>query len=273
MARLASRLPAPEALVSFLVLVLPWTSVACEIAVVVPLVKGKFRDTGYDDVVLRRWCCFRRFDIPSNGGSSGVGVSVRRVPGKSPGSLPAVIGRPVIAVVGLALPVTDPPGLRDVIETFDDREPGRLGDCGCGLLKSGIVIGGGEIVSATPDWDSSCCSCGSTWNSWSSFVTSRGGSVIMIGSGVTSVGACAKSRESEEGPAEGIEFARDLAGKGRGAVNDSSTSGSAGTSNGSSISTGFVSVSIGGEATRLVYARLLEACVWVCWAQSSTSSI
>jgi len=87
------------------------------------------------------------------------------------------------------------------------------------------------------------------------------------------VGACARSRESEEGPAEGVEFARDLAGNGRGVVNDSSTSGSAGTGNGSSTSTGLGSVSAVGEVTRLEYARLLEACVWVCWVQSSTSSI
>lgn len=95
----------------------------------------------------------------------------------------------------------------------------------------------------------------------------------MIGSGVTSVGAWAKSRESEEGPAEGVEFARDLAGKGRGVVNDSSTSGSAGMGNGSSTITGFVSVSIVGEVTRLGGARRFEAWVCVCCDQSSTSSI
>ena len=87
------------------------------------------------------------------------------------------------------------------------------------------------------------------------------------------MGACARSREREEGPAEGVEFARDLAGNGRGAVNGSSTSGSTGTGNGSSTSTGLGSVSAVGEVTRLEYARLLEACVWVCWVQSSTSSI
>lgn len=65
------------------------------------------------------------------------------------------------------------------------------------------------------------------------------------------MGACAKSRESEDGPAEGVEFARDLAGNGRGVENDSSTSGSAGIGNGSSAGTGFDSVSIVGDVTLL----------------------
>jgi len=76
----------------------------------------------------------------SDGDPSGVGVSpARRTAGGSPGNLPVVIGSPVIAVVGLALPVTVPPGLilidiREVTETFEDREPGRSGDCCRGLL-------------------------------------------------------------------------------------------------------------------------------------------
>ena len=129
-----------------------------------PLVKGKVRDTEYDDVVLRLWCCFKRFDIPSDGDPSGVGVSPFRCGARvSPGNLPAVIGSPVIAVVGLALPFIDPPGfrpmdIREVIETFEDREPGRMGDCGSGLLCIGIVIGCGEskIVSTTSDGGRSC---------------------------------------------------------------------------------------------------------------------
>lgn len=111
--------------------------VACEIAVVVPLVKGKPRDTEYVDVDLRLWCCFRRFDIPSDGDPSDVGVSpFRRTAGRSPGNLPAVIGSPVMAVVGLAFPVTDPRpiDMREVIETFEARDPGRIGDSCCGLL-------------------------------------------------------------------------------------------------------------------------------------------
>ena len=251
--------------------------VACEIAVVVPLVKGKPRDTEYDDVDLRLWCCFRRFDIPSDGDPSGVGVSpFDRTAGRSPGNLPAVIGSPVIAVVGLALPVTDPPGfrpidMREVIETFEDLEPGRMGDSCCGLLWKGIVIDGGEgdTVLTTSGRSRSCCSCcsgGSTSGSSLSVTISGGGCALfgvaaVIGSGVASMGAWAKSRESEEGPAEGIEFARDLVGNGRGVVNDSSTSGSAGMGNGSSTRTGLGSVSIVGEVTRLVYVRLLEA--WV----------
>lgn len=270
--------------------VLPWALVACEIAVVVPPVKGKVRDAEYDDDVLRLWCCFRRFDIPSDPGvSSGVGVSpIRRIGCRSPGGLPAVIGSPVIAVVGLALPVTEPPGfllidMREVIETLEDREPGRRGD-GCrGLLWIGIVIGGGEgkTVLTTSGCGCSCCSCssyGSASGSLSSAATSGKGCTIsgvdiVMGSGAASVGAWAKSRESEEGPAEGVEFARDLWGNGRGAVNDSSTSGSAGMGKGSSTSTGLGSVSIVGEVTRLENARFLEAWAWVCWVQSSTSSI
>lgn len=78
--------------------------------------------------------------MPSDGDPSGVGISpVRSAVAKSPDAFPAVIGRPVTAVVGLALLVTDTPGfrpidIREVIETFEDREPGRMGDCGCGLL-------------------------------------------------------------------------------------------------------------------------------------------
>lgn len=176
-------------------------SAACEIAVVVPLVKGKPRDIEYDDVDLRLWCCFRRLDIPSDDGySSGVGVSpLRRTAGSSPGNLPAVAGEPVIAVVGVALPVTDPPGfrpmdMREVIETFEDREPGRMGDCGCGLLRRGIVIGGGEgdTVTMTPGSGSSCSSCCSaisTSGPLSSVTISGGGCdsfdiSVMIGSGV-----------------------------------------------------------------------------------------
>ena len=67
-AKLANRLPAPETLVSFLMSVLPWISVAHEIAVVIPLAKGKFQDTEHDDVVLRLWCDFRRLDVPSSRG-------------------------------------------------------------------------------------------------------------------------------------------------------------------------------------------------------------
>lgn len=250
--------------------------------VVVPVVKGKVRGTVYDDDALRLWCCFRRFDIPSDGDPSGVGVSpVSRAGGRSPGSFPAVIGKPVTAVVGLAFPVTDPAGfrpidMREVMETFEDREPGRMGDCGCGLLRSGIAIGGreGETISTT----SGCnCSCGSTRGSSSFMVVSGNGCAlssvcVVIGSCVTSVDAWAKSRESDEGPAEGVEFVRDLAGNGRDVVNDSSTSGSAGTGNGSSATAGFVSISIVGDVTRLANTRRLEAWVCVC-VQSSTSSI
>ena len=143
--------------------------------------------------------------MPSDGDPSGVGVSpFRRTIGKSPGILPAVIGNPITAVVGLALPVTDPPGFRpidkrEVIETFEDREPGRIGDCGCGLLRKGIVIGGGEgdIVSVTSDCGCSCCSwCSgdSTSGSSLSAATSTGGCALtgvgaVIGSGAASVGA------------------------------------------------------------------------------------
>lgn len=149
-----------------------------------PLVKGKVRETAYDDV-LRLWCCFRRFDIPSDGDPSGVGVSpVSRTADRSPGSLPAVIGKPVMAVVGLALPVIDPPGfrpidMREVTETLEDREPGRMGDCGCGLLRIGIVIGDGEseTMSTTSGCDASCCSCCSC-DSLSSVVTSGNGCVF-----------------------------------------------------------------------------------------------
>jgi len=190
-AKLASRLPAPEVLISFLMSVLPWTLVACEIAVVVPPVKGNPRDAGYDDVDLRLWCCLRMFDIPSDGDPSDVGVSpFRRAAGRSPGNLPAVIGSPVIAVVGLALPVTDPPGfrpidMREVIETFEDREPGRMGDSCCGLLWKGIVICGGEgvTVSATSGC-SCCCSGGSTSDSSLSVTISGGGRAL---SGIASV--------------------------------------------------------------------------------------
>ena len=124
--------------------------VACEIAVVVPPVKGKPRDNEYDDVDLRLWCCLRRFDIPSDGDPSDVVVSpFRRTADRSPGILPTVIGSPVTAVVGLALPVADPPGfrpidMREVIETFEAREAGRMGDSCCGLLWKGIMIGDGE---------------------------------------------------------------------------------------------------------------------------------
>jgi len=75
----------------------------------------------------------------SDGDPSGVGVSpARRTAGKSPGNL-LVVGSPVIAVVGLAFPVTVPPGfipidIREVTETFEDREPGRSGDSCRGLL-------------------------------------------------------------------------------------------------------------------------------------------
>jgi len=267
--------------------VLPWALVACETAVVVPLVTGKVRATEYDDIVLRLWCCLRRLDIPSDGDSSGIEVSpAGRTTGRSPDNPPAVIGDPVIAVVGVALPVTDPPGflpidMREVIETFEDREPGRRGDGSCcGLLWNGITIGGGEgeTVSTISNCTCSCCSSNSTSGSPPSTVTSGNGCSVpgvgvAIGSGVTSACAWARSRESEEGPAERAEFARDLAGNGRGVVNDSSTSGSAGTGNGSSTTTGLDSVSIVGEVTRLEYARFLEAWVWVCWVQSSTSRI
>jgi len=239
----------------------------------VPPVNGKLRVTEYDDDALRLWCCFRRFDIPSDGDPSGVGVSpTRRTTGRSPVILPVVIGSPVIAVVELALPVTDPPGfrpidMREVIEIFEDREPGRMGDRRGGLLWKGVAIGGGEgeIESATSDCSCSCCSCcscGSSCSSLSSIVISGNGCAfsavgVVMGSAVASVAAWANSRESEEGPADGFEFARDLVGNGRGVVKDSSTSGSAGMGNGSSTSAGLGSVSIVREVTRLEYTRLL----------------
>lgn len=269
----------------------------------------ELRDGRMEWDVVRLRVCERRLAIPPVGESSGDGM---RDPTSAPG-MPIVSEPPEpdpepeegvdssvgsacseIAVVGIALaaaPVETPKGIlppekRDEVEPRDARDPGRSGDgwagkwlfwgCDPVLGRVGEAGGAGGETVGEVSGDGFVFSDGVGGRG-----SERSSVSVADAAGCSAGPACARRRESEDGPAVGEELARPRGKRrdvgGRVALNDSSTSGSGGPigmgAEASAAGVNWGDVSDRGSTTGifLVDSRRFEE--YGGWVQSSTSSM
>lgn len=187
--------------------------------------KGDARAT-WCEAVRRRF--INNCDIPSESDSDGDGGpasnagSDEKGTAENMGSVNAVVAAAFTAA-GEVVTVANVGGraedILDVVESRDAREPGRKGDDvrGCDIVAP---VGGGTGGSDGPDSlgdnddDDGGCGCGCGDRGSGSEVGGVGASVLDggattdVGSSGGSGDAWASKRESDEGPAEGVEFAR-----------------------------------------------------------------
>jgi hypothetical protein len=273
---------------------------------------GDGRGTWYDDV-RRRWCCSTWFVIPSMIDSSGEGDGEGDGWTPAPPAAISCAGCSEIAsaVVAAALAaLADAPKLsvgiralekRDDVELRDAREPGRSGDGRCDapvdpapagdVTSVGDGGGGGEVAGEADPLrvrtdgarSSSRPASGDAGVAVSAGDGARvpaDGGVAGIGSSPFSVtGACARRRDSADGPAVGDELARCRTGKrcdagARVTPKDSSTSGSGGPGGGESASAGAAAAADSLSVAEALRDEVFRFPVWVTGCvQSSTSSM
>jgi hypothetical protein len=209
--------------------------------------KGDARATWYDAVRRR---CINNCDIPSesdfdgDGGPASNAGSDDNGTAENVGSVNAVVATAFTAA-GELVTVASVGGraedILDVVESRDAREPGRNGEDvrGCDVAEpaDGGTKGGDGADTPLSDSDGDDgggCGCGEGEGSGSELggdigtSTLDGGTTTDVGSSDDSRDAWASNRESDEGPADGVEFARGRAGNkcevgGCVALNESST--------------------------------------------------
>lgn len=185
-----------------------------------PEPKGDARATRYDDV-RRRF--ISNCDIPSESDSDGDGGPEDIGTAENVGSVSAVVAI-AFAAAGELVTVASVGGraedILDVVDNRDAREPGRNGEDvrGCGGLRpaNGVTTGGDEsgTLGESNGEDGGSCGCSEEEGSGSEVgggvgaSASDGGTTTDDGSSYDSGDAWASNRESEEGPAEGVELAR-----------------------------------------------------------------
>lgn len=179
------------------------------------------------DAVRRR--LDKNCDIPSENDSDGDGGAARNAgsdengPAESMGSASAVVAA-AFTVAGELVTVANVGGraddILDVVESRDAREPGRNGEDvrGCDVAEhaSGGTRGGDGPDSPLGDNDEADgggCGCGEGAGSGSELGSVGasaldGGTATDADSSDGSGDAWASNRDSDEGPAEGVEFAR-----------------------------------------------------------------